>query len=225
MGPLVELDSVTFGYRRRCILGQVSLTMERGESVAVVGTSGSGKSTLAAIVSTLLRPDAGMVRIAHEDVLAMRSAELAQFRRAQIGMIFQNAELVPTMTAIENVALPMMLDSAAWDVAEARARELLDEVQMGEVDAPAANLSGGEAQRVGIARALVNSPSIVVADEPTASLDGDTKNVVADLLYSRLSARGACLLVVSHDRDVALRADRVLRLDRGSLEAEHAGVR
>ncbi|WP_198303507.1 ABC transporter ATP-binding protein [Cellulomonas sp. PSBB021] len=206
------------------ILDDVSFTVDRGESVAVVGPSGSGKSTLAAIVATLLRPQSGTVRIDGTDVLTLRSSRLAAFRRATIGVIFQQAELVPTMTAVENVALPAMLDGLDRAAAERRARELLDEVQLGETDTPAGDLSGGEAQRVGIARALVGSPALVVADEPTASLDGRTKSVVADLLYSRLEAHGAGLLIVSHDPEVASRADRVLRLEDRRLTAQLAEV-
>nr|WP_243861207.1 ABC transporter ATP-binding protein [Cellulomonas uda] len=224
MKPLVDLERACFGFRRRTILDDVSLTVERGESVAVVGPSGSGKSTLAAVVATLLRLQSGELRIDGQDVLALRSARLAAFRRATVGVIFQHAELVPTMTALENVALPALLDGADRATAEGRARRLLDEVQLSETDTPAGDLSGGEAQRVGIARALVNAPALVVADEPTASLDGPTKAVVADLLYSRLEAHGAGLLIVSHDVAVASRADRVLRLEGGRLTAQLAEV-
>ncbi|ASR53920.1 hypothetical protein CBP52_00720 [Cellulomonas sp. PSBB021] len=224
MQPVVDLQGTSFGYRRSVILDDVSFTVDRGESVAVVGPSGSGKSTLAAIVATLLRPQSGTVRIDGTDVLTLRSSRLAAFRRATIGVIFQQAELVPTMTAVENVALPAMLDGLDRAAAERRARELLDEVQLGETDTPAGDLSGGEAQRVGIARALVGSPALVVADEPTASLDGRTKSVVADLLYSRLEAHGAGLLIVSHDPEVASRADRVLRLEDRRLTAQLAEV-
>ena len=224
MEYLVEISGVTFRYRRKVVLREISLTVERGESVAIVGPSGSGKSTLAAIVSTLLRPEAGTVQLHGQDVLHMRSARLAAFRRTTIGMVFQNSELIPTMTAVENVALPAMLDGRSWDVAREQALTLLDDLQVDQIDTPAGTLSGGEAQRVGIARALVNTPALIVADEPTASLDGRTKEVVAEVLYAASRARGAGMVVVSHAHEVARRADRVLRLETGMLDGELTGV-
>lgn len=221
---LVEISGVNFRYRRRVVLREVCLAAEPGESVAIMGPSGSGKSTLAAIVSTLLRPEEGTVRLHGEEVLHMRSARLAEFRRRTIGMVFQNSELIPTMTAVENVALPAMLDGGSWEVARDRALALLDDLRVDQLDTPAGTLSGGEAQRVGIARALINRPALIVADEPTASLDGGTREVVADVLFAAVRARGAGMVVVSHDHEVARRADRVLRLEAGVLGGQLAGV-
>lgn len=224
MEYLVDICDVTFRYRRDVILREISLALEPGEAVAIVGPSGSGKSTLAAIVATLLRPEAGTVQLHGQDVLRMRSARLAEFRRTTVGMVFQNSELIPTMTAVENVALPVMLDGGSWEVARERALALLDDLQVDQIDTPAGTLSGGEAQRVGIARALINTPALIVADEPTASLDGRTKDVVADILYAASRARGAGMVVVSHDHQVARRADRVLRLENGVLDGELTGA-
>jgi len=216
---LVELREVSLSYRRRVVLSDVSMELHAGESVAVVGPSGSGKSTLASIVATLIRPPRGEVYICGEDVARLSRRDLAQLRRRSLGMVFQGAELVPTMTAVENVALPAMLDGSSWDEASRRARELLGDLGVGELDTPAATLSGGEAQRVGLARALVNAPELIIADEPTASLDGQTKAVVADLLFEQIREHRTGLLLVSHDAEVADRADRVLSLDDGALAA------
>ncbi|HEY3436150.1 MAG TPA: ABC transporter ATP-binding protein [Actinotalea sp.] len=216
---LVDLREVSFGYRRKVVLSDVSLALHAGESVAVVGPSGSGKSTLASIVATLVRPHGGTALICGHDVSRLSRRSLAELRRRSLGMVFQGAELLPTMTAVENVALPAMLDGCSWTEASARAVALLGDLGVGQVDTPAATLSGGEAQRVGLARALVNGPDLLVADEPTASLDGHTKRVVADLLFDQIRERRTGLLLVSHDPEIARRADRVLRLDDGTLTA------
>ena len=156
---LVDLRDVSFGYRRKAVLSGVSLALEAGESVAVMGPSGSGKSTLASIVATLVRPQAGTAVICGEDVTHLSRRALAKLRRGSLGMVFQGAELVPTMTAVENVALPAMLEGSSWDEASSRAVALLADLGVEQIDTPAATLSGGEAQRVGLARALVNGPS------------------------------------------------------------------
>lgn len=224
MAALLELDGACFRYRRRAVLSDVSLSVRSGQAVAIVGPSGSGKSTLAAVVATLLRPHAGTVRIAGQDVLELRAKDLAAFRRQTVGVVFQSGELIPTMTAVENVALPAMLDGASWVEARDRALALLDDLGVGQIDTPASTLSGGETQRVGIARALVNEPRLIIADEPTAALDGRTKVVVADILYAASRARGAGMVVVSHDHDVAGRADQVLHLADGVLEPQITGA-
>ena len=216
---LVDLQEVSFGYRRKAVLSDVSLTLRAGESVAVMGPSGSGKSTLASIVATLVRPQRGTALICGQDASHLSRRGLAELRRRSLGMVFQGAELVPTMTAVENVALPAMLDGCSWAEASDRAVALLADLGVGQIDTPAATLSGGEAQRVGLARALVNGPELLVADEPTASLDGHTKSVVADLLFDLIRARHTAMLLVSHDPDIAHRADRVLLLDDGELTA------
>ncbi len=154
----------------------------------------------------------------------MRAARLAAFRRQTVGVVFQTGELIPTMTAVENVALPAMLDGASWTVARDKALGLLRDLGVAQFDTPAGTLSGGEVQRVGIARSLVNEPALLVADEPTASLDGRTKEVVTDMLYSTSRAHGAAMVVVAHDDDVARRADQVLRLEGGALEAHLSGA-
>lgn len=216
---LVDLREVSFGYGRKVVLSDVSLALHAGESVAVMGPSGSGKSTLASIVATLVRPQWGTALICGQDVSHLSRRGLAQLRRRSLGMVFQGAELVPTMTAVENVALPAMLDGCSWTEASGRAVALLADLGVGQIDTPAATLSGGEAQRVGLARALVNGPDLLVADEPTASLDGHTKRVAADLLFDQIRERHTGLLLVSHDPEIAHRADRVLRLDDGALTA------
>ena len=220
----ISLEEITFRYRRRLILDHVSLTIAAGRSLAITGRSGSGKSTLSAIASALVRPQGGRVIVAGTDVSSIRSNRLAEFRRANVGIVFQGAELIPTMTALENVAFPMMLAGATWEGASARAKGLLDSLDVAQADASAWTLSGGEAQRVGIARALANSPALIVADEPTASLDGETKELVAGLLFEQSRSTDAALLVVTHDLEIARRADEVLRLAEGVLEPDRARV-
>ncbi|WP_149203317.1 ABC transporter ATP-binding protein [Actinotalea subterranea] len=199
------------------VLKGVSFSLDEGASIAISGRSGSGKSTLVAIVSALLRPDTGSVHILGQDILGIGRAGLAGFRRNNVGLVFQDSELIPTMTALENVAFPAMLNGVPWQEAQRRAGALLDSLEMAEFESSAATLSGGEAQRVGIARALINRPPLVIADEPTASLDGETKEVVGDILFDQCHAHGVGLVVVSHDQTTVERADRQLLLEDGSL--------
>jgi putative ABC transport system ATP-binding protein len=199
------------------ILRSVSFSIGRGEFVALLGPSGSGKSTLLGIVAGLDRPDRGAVRVEGLDITNMSEGELAQIRNRKIGMVFQAFNLIPTLTALENVELPLSV-GAHRGSSSSRARALLDVVGLahrGNHRPP--QLSGGEQQRVAIARAMATDPAIVIADEPTGNLDGPTGQEVLDLMEVLREFSGTTFLVATHDLGVASRADRQLRLVDGTL--------
>lgn len=201
------------------ILRGVDLVVRSGETVGVVGPSGSGKSTMMMVVAGLERPSAGVVQVAGRDLAALDEDRLALFRRDTVGIVFQAFHLVPTMTAIENVAVPMELAGTAG--AFARARFLLESVGLGHrFEHYPAQLSGGEQQRVAIARAFAGRPPLLLADEPTGNLDGATGRAVIDLIFRLRAEHGATLLLITHDPAVAQRCDRVVHLADGRVVTE-----
>src|SRR5688572_19062051 len=209
------------GAARVHILKSVTLGIGRGEAVGLVGPSGSGKSTLLMTMAGLERPDSGRVVVDGTDLSELDEDALARFRGRRIGIVFQSFHLVPTMTALENVALPLELADEAD--AFARAEQELRAVGLGErLGHYPAQLSGGEQQRVAIARALVPNPAIVVADEPTGNLDETTGQSIVDLLFALKRDRGSTLVLVTHDLELARRCDRVVRLRSGRIEADAA---
>ncbi|HEY8581538.1 MAG TPA: ABC transporter ATP-binding protein, partial [Capillimicrobium sp.] len=221
--PAIEISDIHIslgtGAARVHILQGVSLTVSRGEAVGLVGASGSGKSTLLMIMAGLERPDAGSVRIDGVALDGMSEDQLARFRGARIGVIFQSFHLIGTMTALENVAVPLELSGAADPFARA-AREL-EAVGLGaRLSHYPAQLSGGEQQRVAIARALATDPAILVADEPTGNLDEETGRSIVELLFRLKRERNSTLVLVTHDPSLAHRCDRTVRLRRGRVEAE-----
>jgi len=222
---LQNLDlSLGRGAARVHILKTISLEIGRGEAVGLVGPSGSGKSTLLMTMAGLERPDSGRVIVDGVDITDLDEDALARFRGRRIGIVYQNFHLVPTMTALENVALPLELADDAD--ASAQAEEELRSVGLGErLHHYPAQLSGGEQQRVAIARALVANPAIVVADEPTGNLDETTGGSIIDLLFALKRDRGATLILVTHDLELARRCDRVVRLRSGRIEADTAAER
>ena len=198
------------------ILRGIDLTVDAGTSVSVVGPSGSGKSSLMSIVGGIERPTSGKVAVDGVDLGGLGEDGLARFRRDRVGILFQSFHLIPTMTALENVALPLELagDRGAFGAA----RALLDEVGLGHRTTHfPGQLSGGEQQRVALARALVNRPRLLLADEPTGNLDGDTGRAVVDLIFAACAARGMTLLLITHDAGLAARCRRRLGMDRGRL--------
>jgi putative ABC transport system ATP-binding protein len=200
------------------ILRGVSLDILAGQSVAIVGPSGSGKTSLLMIMAGLERATSGGVAVAGHDFTQLDEDSLALVRGAEIGIVFQSFHLVPTMTALENVALP--LEFAGRPDAFKVARELLEEVGLGHrVDHFPAQLSGGEQQRVALARALSNRPKILFADEPTGNLDGKTGRQVVDLLFSLQRRRHATLILVTHDLKLAAECERVVRMADGHIVA------
>jgi putative ABC transport system ATP-binding protein len=203
------------------ILKGIDLDVSAGESVAVVGPSGSGKTSLLMVVAGLERATSGRVQVAGREFMGLNEDELALVRGASIGIVFQSFHLVPTMTALENVALPM--EFAGRSDAFETARTMLDEVGLSHrLDHFPAQLSGGEQQRVALARALGPNPEILLADEPTGNLDGKTGGHIVDLLFNLQRRRQATLILVTHDTSLAQRCGRVVRMADGRIERELA---
>ena len=210
------------GGRAVTILDGVTLDVPRGAVVAIAGPSGSGKSTLLGLIAGLDAPSAGVIEVGGVDVTRLGETELARFRRETIGVVFQSYHLIPTLTAAENVAVPLELAGVAD--APGRAASLLAEVGLGERGHHyPVQLSGGEQQRVALARAVVLSPPLLLADEPTGNLDSVTGGEIIDLLLALNRERGSTLLLVTHDVALAGRADRVIELRDGRILNGHPG--
>jgi putative ABC transport system ATP-binding protein len=221
--PIINIENVHLTLTSRAgpvqILRGVSLRIPRGQTTAIVGPSGSGKTSLLMIMAGLERATSGEVAISGRKLGPLSEDDLAVLRGAEMGIVFQSFHLVPTMTAIENVALPMEL--AGEPGAFEAARELLGEVGLAaRVDHFPAELSGGEQQRVAIARALSRSPNILFADEPTGNLDGRTGKQIVDLLFGIRERRDATLVLVTHDNKLAAMTDRVIRMTDGVIAAD-----
>lgn len=220
MPQLLSLDNIQLTLPAQSgpveILRGVSMSVESGECVAVIGPSGSGKSSLISVAAGLERATSGRIELLGTDLTGKSEDELARLRRGQVSLVFQSFHLLPTMTALDNVRVP--LEIAEKDNVTERAKQLLSEVGLGDrMDHYPGQLSGGERQRVAVARALACNPRIVFADEPTGNLDGMTGTGVADKLFSIVQDQGAALVLVTHDRELAARADRVLTMNNGHL--------
>ena len=211
--------SLGAGAARVHVLKDISVEIGAGEAVGLVGPSGSGKSTLLMVMAGLERVDAGAVRVAGTDLAGLGEDALARFRGRHIGIVFQSFHLIPTMTALENVAVPLELAGRAD--AFARAAQELEAVGLAErAHHYPAQLSGGEQQRVALARALAPQPPILVADEPTGNLDTATGRHIMDLIFAVHRTRGTTLVLVTHDPELARRCDRVVRLGSGRIVPE-----
>jgi len=222
VSPAVELSRLLKiyreGERERVVLRDVDLGVARGEIVVLLGRSGSGKSTLLNLVSGIDRPTSGIVRVEGVDVAALSETERTLFRRRRIGFIFQFFNLIPTLTVEENLLLPLELNGVTGAEARARALHLLGAVDLADRGASFPDrLSGGEQQRVAVARALVHDPSLVLADEPTGNLDAESARQVLGLLAALAREAGKTVVAVSHSEEVAALADRVLTLADGWL--------
>ncbi|MGW3328712.1 ABC transporter ATP-binding protein [Streptomyces virginiae] len=213
----LEFGSLQYAIGDRTLFEDLDLSLPVGESVAVMGPSGSGKSTLISCALGLVKPQ-GMVKVAGTDITRMRSRELARHRGAHTGVVFQFGELLPELTPVENVALAGLLAGASRSDAYEDAEKLLAELGVPAGERSTGTLSGGERQRTAVARALVNKPALLLADEPTGALDDANRNSVADILF-QVPSRWECgLLVVTHDEQVANRADHLLHLADGRLQ-------
>lgn len=207
------------------VLRGVSFSVAAGEMVAIVGASGTGKSTLLHILGALEAADSGSARLDGFDVAQRVGAELGRFRNRDVGFVFQFHRLLPDLTAVENVALPLLIARRSWRQAHAAAMNLLDRVGLTERAAhKSGELSGGEQQRVAIARALVTSPRLVLADEPTGNLDTRTGEEVGALLLSLCRARNAAVIVATHNERLARTCDRILLLHNGKVQEAVTGV-
>jgi putative ABC transport system ATP-binding protein len=221
---ILEARDLAKVYRRgasevRAVDG-ISLVVEAGEFMAIMGRSGSGKTTLLDLLGCLLRPSAGDLEIDGRSVIGASDGDLARVRRERIGFVFQEFNLIPTLTAVENVMLPLRYGPRRPD-ARARATELLDVVGLGDrATHRPTELSGGEQQRVAIARALVNDPAVILADEPTGELDSATSERLMATLRQLNRDRGVTIIIVTHDAGVAGNTDRVVRLQDGRVVAD-----
>ncbi|MFJ9850476.1 ABC transporter ATP-binding protein [Streptomyces sp. NPDC101150] len=205
----------------RLLLDGVDLDVAPGESVAVTGPSGSGKSALLRCILGLVEPDDGTIRVNGRELTGLRARQLAQARRQHVGLVDRSEALLPELTPLENVALPVLLDGGGHRDAHRRAAELLTELGVPDEGTPTGMLTGGERRRTALARALITDPHVLLADEPTGALDPPDGEAVAGLLFAVSRERGCALLVVTDDRSVAVRAMRTLRLRAGALiEAE-----
>jgi lipoprotein-releasing system ATP-binding protein len=219
---VLEASGVARTYRQGPIdlkvLDGVNLAVKAGERIAIIGASGSGKTTLLQILGGLDRPTAGTVRIAGSDIHSLAEKPRGELRNRTLGFVYQFHHLLPEFSALENVAMPLLVRREPKHVAEQRAREVLQRVGLGErlVHRPH-ELSGGERQRAAVARALVTRPQIVLADEPTGNLDGNNAEAVFALMLELNREFGTSLVVVTHDRRLAQRMDRILEIERGNL--------
>jgi len=223
--PVLSLSDVSLSLKSNAgrvdILHHISLSVAKGESVGLVGPSGSGKSSLLMLMGGLEMATGGSITCLGQDLTTMNEDALARFRRAHMGVVFQSFHLIPTMTALENVATPLELsgDRAAFDKAEAE----LTTVGLGHrLDHYPAQLSGGEQQRVALARASAPRPEIILADEPTGNLDGASGQAVVDLLFGMQNSQDTTLILVTHSMELAARCDRVVRLRDGRIDDEAA---
>lgn len=221
--PAIRLTDVDLklgsGAARVHILKKVSLQIGQGEAVGLVGPSGSGKSTLLMVMAGLERADSGSVEVAGQELTKLSEDRLAKFRGGAVGIVFQSFHLIPTMTAIENVAVPLELAGRA-DAFERAKRELEGVGLAARMQHYPAQLSGGEQQRVALARALAPEPSIIFADEPTGNLDEKTGREIMDLLFSKQAEKNATLVVVTHDLALGNRCDRLIRMRSGEALPE-----
>ena len=218
---MIEVKNIYKSFGELAVLKGVNLSVSKGEIVAIVGKSGAGKTTMLQIIGTLDRPTKGEVIIDGQDVFALKDNQLAAFRNKHIGFIFQFHQLLPEFTALENVCIPAMIAREKASEYQPRAEKLLRDLGLGDrLHHKPNELSGGEKQRVAAARALMMSPDIILADEPTGSLDTQNKKELSDLLLELRKKYGQTILLVTHDKELAAMADRVIEIIDGAIKPE-----
>lgn len=219
--PLVLLDSISKSFGSLQILNDISLSIRPSEITAIVGPSGAGKTTLLQIIGTLLKPDRGQLLIDGVNPFALSAQRQAHFRNRQIGFVFQFHQLLPEFTATENVAIPAMIAGMSKKQALQEAEQMLSQLGLADrLKHRPAQLSGGEKQRTAVARALINRPSLILADEPSGSLDSQRKEELIKLFLELRDQLGQTFLIVTHDANFAQRADRTVSLQDGRIIAD-----
>lgn len=217
---MITLKNITKSFGTLQVLKGIDLQIEKGEVVSIVGPSGAGKTTLLQIMGTLDTPDTGSVLICDTDVTQLSQKEMARFRNQHLGFVFQFHQLLPEFTALENVMIPALIANRSQKETKERAKELLDFLGLSDRAEHKPNeLSGGEKQRVAVARALMNKPSVILADEPSGSLDSKNKAELHQLFFDLRDQLGQTFVIVTHDEALALLTDRTIHLKDGMIEA------
>ena len=221
--PLVTLDSICKSFGSLQILKEITLSIHQSEITSIVGPSGAGKTTLLQIIGTLLKPDKGELSINGVNPPTLSAQKQAHFRNKQIGFVFQFHQLLPEFTAVENVAIPAMIAGMSKRQALSEAEQILTQLGLADrLKHRPAQLSGGEKQRTAVARALINRPTLILADEPSGSLDTQRKEELIELFFELRDQLGQTFLIVTHDEDFARRADRTISLQDGRIIADTA---
>ena len=219
---MIDIKGITKSFGQLEVLKGIDLHIDKGEVVSIVGPSGAGKTTLLQIIGTLDKPDSGEIMIDGTDVSKLSSKKLSEFRNRRIGFVFQFHQLLPEFTAVENVMIPALIAGASKGEAKKRAMELLDFMGLaGRAGHKPAELSGGENQRVAVARALVNRPAVILADEPSGSLDSKNKAELHQLFFDLRDKTGQTFVIVTHDENLANITDRTIKMKDGMLETEN----
>lgn len=215
---MIELDNITRSFGSLKVLKGISLKVERGEVVSITGPSGAGKTTLLQIMGSLDKPDGGRVLYDGQDITRMNEKEISAFRNRHIGFVFQFHQLLPEFTAIENITIPMLIAGEGMRQATSRAKELLEMLGLADrAGHKPSELSGGEKQRIAVARALANQPDVILADEPSGSLDTKNKEDLHKLFFNLRDQLGQTFVIVTHDESLAAMTDRTIHLLDGAI--------
>lgn len=223
--PILDVSKLTktfsSGSKELTVLKQVSFSIRAGGTCAIVGPSGSGKTTLLGLCAGLDQPTSGSVTLKGQEISSMDESRLSAVRNKQIGFVFQSFQLISTLTALENVMVPVELRGVPYREVEKKALGLLNEVGLGgRLTHYPGQLSGGEQQRVGLARAFIHQPDILFADEPTGNLDGETGTQIEQLMFNLNKKQGTTLVIVTHDRSLAEKCDRIIELKNGQIQSD-----
>lgn len=217
---MIQVTGVSKSYERLQVLHDINLSIGDGEFVSIVGPSGAGKTTLLQIIGSLERPDSGIVAYDGEDIVAMKEERRARFRNRNIGFVFQFHQLLPEFTINENVAMPAMIGGRSRRESMARAAEILTRMGLADrLDHRPSQLSGGERQRAAVARALINDPRVILADEPSGSLDSQNRRELYDLFFKLRQDTGMTFVIVTHDESLAADSDRIIHMKDGQIIA------
>ncbi len=218
---MITTEGITKSYGELKVLKGIDIEIREKEVVSIVGASGAGKTTLLQIIGTLDRPDSGVVKFNGTDTSHLKGKALSSFRNSNIGFVFQFHQLLPEFTALENVCIPAYIAGKTKSEAEARATELLGFLSLSDrLEHKPSELSGGEQQRVAVARALINNPSVILADEPSGNLDSENKNELHKLFFKLRDSFGQTIIIVTHDRNLAEMSDRILQIKDGLIVNE-----